>query len=264
MLAPPWASRPSPFEIRRAISAASPGWFETSRRPSSLSHHRNAGMPSFVPWRIPAWLAEVWDGSSTSHRVSRWVPVRIQRDIVGTRPAWSCCFRTSWLSPSTWTITRPGTSVWIASERCMRRRRTRAPKCDSSSEIENTAVSSVFAIAKIHDPMNAAWTPSTSTPGTSGSSTRIATTWRTIAARTSSTVEIGANTARITGRTSRLNAQNATTARTPATGSRTRIPGTTAAIAPSEMNATTNDTATCRSRARRPGRQRTIRSIWIT
>ena len=36
-------------------------------------------MPSLLPWRMPAWLAEVCDGSSASHESSRIARDRIQR-----------------------------------------------------------------------------------------------------------------------------------------------------------------------------------------
>ena len=40
-------------------------------RPDSFSTQRNAGMSSFEPSRIPAWLAPVCDDRSVSHSASR-------------------------------------------------------------------------------------------------------------------------------------------------------------------------------------------------
>src|SRR3990172_5223859 len=71
MLTPPRLSSPSPFETRRTISAASCGRFETSRRRVAFSYQRKAGMRSLSPCRMPAWLADVCEGSITSQRPSR-------------------------------------------------------------------------------------------------------------------------------------------------------------------------------------------------
>ena len=40
-------------------------------------------MPSLRPKRMPAWLADVCEGSWHSQAVRRWLPERIQRAIVG-------------------------------------------------------------------------------------------------------------------------------------------------------------------------------------
>ena len=40
-------------------------------RPCSFSTQRNAGMSSFEPSRMPAWLAPVCDDRSVSHSASR-------------------------------------------------------------------------------------------------------------------------------------------------------------------------------------------------
>ena len=87
MLAPLFDSRPSPFETRRTISAASAGLLETIRCWRSRSYQRKAGMPSLLPWRMPAWLAEVIDGRIASQRDSLWLPSRTQLAIVLTDPA---------------------------------------------------------------------------------------------------------------------------------------------------------------------------------
>ena len=87
MLAPLFERRPSPFDRRRTISRASFGLLETIRCLRSRSYQRNAGMPSFVPWRMPAWLAEVIDGRIASQRDSLWLLSRTQPAIVLTDPA---------------------------------------------------------------------------------------------------------------------------------------------------------------------------------
>ena len=74
MLTPSLDSRPSPFDRRRTISAASSGLLETISFWRSRSYQRKAGIPSLVPWRMPAWLAEVIDGRIASQRDSLWLP----------------------------------------------------------------------------------------------------------------------------------------------------------------------------------------------
>ncbi len=70
-LLPPPARRPWPSETRASISVASAGWLETRSRPLAFSYQRKAGMPSLLPCRMPAWLADVWDGGGHSHSESR-------------------------------------------------------------------------------------------------------------------------------------------------------------------------------------------------
>ena len=70
-LAPPSVSRPFPVAWRRSISAQSAGEEQTIIRPSSFSTQRKAGMSSFEPSRIPAWLAPVCEERSVSHSASR-------------------------------------------------------------------------------------------------------------------------------------------------------------------------------------------------
>ena len=86
-LTPPSTSRPSPLDVRAAMIAASAGGLAATRDRRSRSYQRKAGMPSLVPWRRPAWLAE---GSSTAgHRLpaeSLWLPSRTQSAIVLTDP----------------------------------------------------------------------------------------------------------------------------------------------------------------------------------
>ena len=53
----------------------------------SFSHQRNAGMKLLLPCRMPAWLAEVCDGSSAVHLSSRICvaadPLRDERHASG-------------------------------------------------------------------------------------------------------------------------------------------------------------------------------------
>ena len=70
-LAPPPVSSPMPVAWRRSISAQSAGDEQTIIRARSFSTQRNAGMSSFEPRRIPAWLAPVCDDRSVSHSLSR-------------------------------------------------------------------------------------------------------------------------------------------------------------------------------------------------
>ena len=70
-LAPPSRSSPIPVARRCSISAQSAGEEQVMIRPDSFSTQRNAGMSSFEPSRIPAWLAPVCDDRSVSHSASR-------------------------------------------------------------------------------------------------------------------------------------------------------------------------------------------------
>ena len=54
MLTPPPDNSPAPSDSRASTSAASPGRFVTTSRPSSFSYQRKAGMPSLVPCSNPA------------------------------------------------------------------------------------------------------------------------------------------------------------------------------------------------------------------
>ena len=69
-LAPPFRRSPLSEACRRSISAQSSGAEQVITLPVSFSTQRNAGMSSFDPSRIPAWLAPVWDDRSGSHPVS--------------------------------------------------------------------------------------------------------------------------------------------------------------------------------------------------
>ena len=64
MADPPWAKVV-------VYSAQSEAEEHTIMRPVSFSTHRNAGMSSLEPSRIPAWLAPVWEERSVSHSASR-------------------------------------------------------------------------------------------------------------------------------------------------------------------------------------------------
>src|SRR3954447_4297908 len=112
MLAPLFDRRPSPFEMRDAMRVASTGLLDAIRCWRSRSYQRNAGIPSLLPCRIPAWLPDVIDGRIASHLESLWLPSRTQFAIVLTEPARIRPARIGWASPSIWRITRPGLSVW--------------------------------------------------------------------------------------------------------------------------------------------------------
>ncbi len=146
MLAPLFDSRPSPFETRRTISAASSGLLETIRCWRSRSYQRKAGMPSLLPWRIPAWLAEVIDGRMASQRESLWLPSRIQLPIVLTEPARTRPARIGWARPSIWMMTRPGLSV-VSAARLAIMLETSRPKYDPPLSTPRIEVSTVLMAA---------------------------------------------------------------------------------------------------------------------
>ena len=86
-LAPPFTSSPTPVAWRRSISAQSAGAEQAISLPVSFSTHRNAGMFSFDPSRMPAWLAPVWEERSGSHSASRYPPSATQRAMFGALPS---------------------------------------------------------------------------------------------------------------------------------------------------------------------------------
>ena len=101
-----------PVARSRSMRAQSSGAEHVITVPVSFSTQRKAGMSSFEPSRIPAWLAPVWEERSGSHSVSRWVPSAIQRAIVGALPSRIARRRTGSASPSISRKRMPGTSVW--------------------------------------------------------------------------------------------------------------------------------------------------------
>ena len=111
MLTPSSASSPVPSEIRDSMSAASGGWLETTSRPRSFSYQRKAGMSSLRPCRMPAWLTGVVDGSEARHSCQVCEPSRTQRASVGKLPLLTPHSSTGAGSPSSCTMTTPGSSV---------------------------------------------------------------------------------------------------------------------------------------------------------
>src|SRR4026207_92073 len=111
MLAPLLESRPSPLDTRRTISPASTGFLEPISFWRSRSYQRKAGMPSLLPCKMPAWLAEVIEGRMASQRESLCDPSRTHLARLFTEPARIRPARIGWASPSIWMITSPGLSV---------------------------------------------------------------------------------------------------------------------------------------------------------
>ena len=68
---PPPVSSPAPVASRASIAAQSGGEEHATMRAVSFSTHRNAGMSSLEPSRMPAWQAPVWEERSVSHSESR-------------------------------------------------------------------------------------------------------------------------------------------------------------------------------------------------
>jgi hypothetical protein len=112
-----------PETRRRSISLQSSGAEHVIIRPDSFSTQRNAGMSSFEPSRMPAWLAPVCDERSVSHSTRAWLPSASQRAIVGVTPSRIARRSTGSARPSISRKMMPGTSVRIGSAvlRAMRR-----------------------------------------------------------------------------------------------------------------------------------------------
>ena len=96
------------MDTRLTISAASTGLLETISFLRSRSYQRNAGIPSLLPCRMPAWLADVIDGRIASHGERTWLPLRIQLASVLTEPARTRPARIGCARPSIWMMTTPG------------------------------------------------------------------------------------------------------------------------------------------------------------
>ncbi len=114
-LAPPSISNPSPVARRRSISAQSAGAEHVITVPVSFSTHRNAGMSSFEPSRMPAWLAPVCDDRSVSHSIKWWEPSASQRAMFGAFPSRIARWSTGSASPSISRKTTPGALVCVRS-----------------------------------------------------------------------------------------------------------------------------------------------------
>ena len=99
LLAPPFRRSPSPAR-RRSISAQSAGAEHAITTPRSFSTQRKAGMSSFEPSRIPAWLAPVCEERSVSHSTKRCDPSASQRAIVGAFPSRIARWSTGFARPS--------------------------------------------------------------------------------------------------------------------------------------------------------------------
>ena len=84
-------------------------------RPGRLSTQRNAGMSSFDPSRIPAWLAPVCDERSGSHSTSRWVDDWSHDAMVVAFPSRIARRSTGSASPSISRKMIPGMSVFVTS-----------------------------------------------------------------------------------------------------------------------------------------------------
>ena len=103
-----------PVARSRSIRAQSSGAEQVIIVPVSFSTQRNAGMSSFEPSRIPAWLAPVWEERSGSHSRRRCVPSASQRAMFGALPSRIARRRTGSASPSISRKMIPGASVRVA------------------------------------------------------------------------------------------------------------------------------------------------------
>ena len=152
-----------PDERRRSISAQSGGAEHVISVAVSFSTQRNAGMSSFDPSRIPAWLAPVCEERSVSHSVRTCVSSASQRAMVGALPSRIARRSTGSASPSISRNTIPGTSV-LAMMPCRRAIRCAIRIDDMSSEPRSTA-STTLTAATTSEASSAQPKPSTvSTP----------------------------------------------------------------------------------------------------
>ena len=163
-LAPPSVSSPTPVPWRRSSSAQSGGAEHVMSVAVSFSTQRKAGMFSFEPRRMPAWLAPVCDERSGSHSTKRWLSSASQRAMFGALPSRIARWRTGSASPSISRKTRPGTSVSTRSpERRAMRSITRSVYV-SSSFVPNTTSSTTVTAAAMSAVSSAHQKLSTFTP----------------------------------------------------------------------------------------------------
>ncbi len=148
-LAPPFTSRPTPVACRRSISAQSGGAEHVISRPVSFSTQRKAGMFSFEPSRIPAWLAPVCDERSVSHSTSSCEPSSSQRAMFGALPSRIARRSVGRPSPSISRQTIPGVASAPERRPCRRAIRcvTRSEYSSSSFVPNSTASPIVTAVA---------------------------------------------------------------------------------------------------------------------
>jgi hypothetical protein len=162
-LAPPSTSSPMPDERRRSISAQSCGAEHVISVAVSFSTQRNAGMSSFDPSRIPAWLAPVCEERSVSHSLSTCVSSASQRAMVGALPSRIARCSTGSASPSISRNTIPGTSV-LAMIPCRRAMRC-AIRTEDMSSVPRITASTTLTAATTSEVRRAQPKPSTvSTP----------------------------------------------------------------------------------------------------
>ncbi len=152
-LAPPLARSPRPVEWVRSISAQSPGPEHATSFADSFTTQRKAGMFSFEPSRIPAWLAPVCDERSVSHSASSWLPSSSQRAMCGAFPSRIARCSTGRARPSISRKMIPGASVLVSSpERRAIRRMTRYVYVSSSFVPKSTSSTTPTADATSATP----------------------------------------------------------------------------------------------------------------
>ena len=123
-----------PEEWRRSSSAQSGGAEHAISVPVSFSTQRNAGMFSFDPRRMPAWLAPVCEERSGSHSVRSCEPSATQRAMFVALPSRIARRRIGRARPSISRKTIPGRSVAVRSpERLASRWITRSVYVSSSA-----------------------------------------------------------------------------------------------------------------------------------
>ena len=185
---PSSTSSPRPSECLASIAAASAGLFATYTRPSARSTHRNAGIPSMVPCRMPIWLAGVVAGSLGFHSAIRCEPVRIHRPRVGSVPARTPHSSTGNGTPSAWMKTMPGTSASGSSAGRLRRAPRRSPAVTASSvPAVATHTNSVETAATTHDARKVAHSDVSSSVGTAARTAQMMKAWLKSPIRTAPT-----------------------------------------------------------------------------
>ena len=188
---------PSSVEVVRTLRAASPGqqvgdrrsavcqqsarpWTHAARSPrhppagwrraaarSASRYHRKAGMLSLSPWRMPAWEADVCDGSRTDQGVMRCEPDRTQRAMCGALPVRIAKRSSGSARPSTCTMTRPGGIDPGSAGPLRTSSSTTARYHESAQSRSSTNPRTRFTTARYSERTNAHRKVPTSNPGSS-------------------------------------------------------------------------------------------------
>ena len=260
MLTPPSRSRPRPSLSRGSITAASRGRFDTISLPVSFSNQRKPGICRDAPCRMPAWAAGVVDGRPVCQPRMVWLPDRSQCPMVGRLPARTAQRSTGSATPSSCTISMPGSvpgrgrrkvrnrpPAW----RACRRRTARIRRLASLTNVSSVPLSAIQSRIAAKTTARIAATTRVGRPlirfaGSSSSATTMTTTWATTPSSMAPQPPSAVTPTSSSGRSTAPTAATSTTRPSVSTMSALATPG----ISHSVTVSTTNVTRALRNTAR--------------